>query len=102
MTGISHHSPTPLPFFPAAYAAPALSVYVCKEWILGPVRRSIRSRKLRTQLREQATAIEAATKQAAAAAELLGPVATRRTRQEAARVRPGDGWTNGGSFLVGV
>ncbi|RMZ52146.1 hypothetical protein APUTEX25_001536 [Auxenochlorella protothecoides] len=69
----------------AAYCLPPLLYYVGKEWVVGPLARGIQSRRLRLRQQEEAATIRAALAQAAAAAQLLGPVAERRAQREASQ-----------------
>jgi DnaJ homolog subfamily C member 11 len=68
----------------AAHILPPLAIYAASKWILKPLGRAIEDRKAATERKKRAVEIQEAIRQAAAAAQLMAPVARRKLIKEKA------------------
>jgi DnaJ family protein C protein 11 len=66
----------------AAHILPPLAIYIASEWVLKPLGKAIEGKRAATEREKRAVEIQEATRQAAAAAQLMGPVARRKLEKE--------------------
>lgn len=69
----------------AAHILPPLAIYVASEWILKPLGKAIEGKRTGTERKKRAVEIQEAIRQAAAAAQLMAPVAKRKANKERAK-----------------
>jgi len=69
----------------AAHILPPLAIYLVSEWLLKPLGKAIEGKRATTERKKRAVEIQEAVRQAAAAAQLMAPVATRKANKEKAK-----------------